>query len=64
MRSATTARETASNGGSIAKLVAAQARVGAPNGMDGPIVKLRRPRVGGRTFTLLDDLANDRANRG
>jgi hypothetical protein len=43
------------------KLVAAQARVGAPNGMDGPIVKLRRPRIGGGLFTLLDDLANDRA---
>jgi hypothetical protein len=43
------------------KLVAAQARIGAPNGMDGPIVKLRRPRIGGGLFTLLDDLANDRA---
>ena len=43
------------------KLVAAQARVGAPDGMDGPIVKVRRPRVGGGLFTLLDDLANDRA---
>jgi hypothetical protein len=42
------------------KLVATQARVGAPNGMDGPIVKLRRPRIGGGLFTLLDDLANDR----
>lgn len=37
------------------------ARVGAPNGMDGPIVKLRRPRIGGGLFTLLDDLSNDRA---
>jgi Family of unknown function (DUF6081) len=43
------------------KLVAAQVRVGAPNGMDGPIVKLRRPRIGGGLFTLLDDLSNDRA---
>jgi hypothetical protein len=43
------------------KLVAAQARVGAPIGMDGPIVKLRRPRIGGGLFTLLDDLSNDRA---
>jgi len=43
------------------KLVAAQVRVGAPNGMDGPIFKLRRPRIGGGLFTLLDDLANDRA---
>jgi hypothetical protein len=43
------------------KLVAAQARVGAPNGMDGPIVTLRRPRIGGGLFTLLDDLNNDRA---
>jgi hypothetical protein len=44
------------------KLVATQVRIGAPNGMDGPIVKLRRPRIGGGLFTLLDDLANDRAS--
>jgi hypothetical protein len=43
------------------KFVAAQAKIGAPKGMDGPIVKLRRPRIGGGLFTLLDDLANDRA---
>ncbi|HEX9464544.1 MAG TPA: DUF6081 family protein [Alphaproteobacteria bacterium] len=42
------------------KLIAAQDRVGAPVGMEGPIVKLRRPRIGGGLFTLLDDLANDR----
>ena len=35
--------------------------MGAPVGMAGPIVKLRRPRIGGGLFTLLDDLANDRA---
>jgi hypothetical protein len=42
------------------KSVAVQEKVGAPVGMDGPIVKLRRPRIGGGLFTLLDDLANDR----
>ena len=42
------------------KLIAARGRIGAPDGMDGPIVKLRRPRVGGGLFTLLDDLNNDR----
>jgi hypothetical protein len=43
------------------KLVAARDRIGAPKGMEGPIVKLRRPRIGGGLFTLLDDLNNDRA---
>jgi hypothetical protein len=43
------------------KRVAAQTRIGAPNGMEHPVVKLRRPRIGGGLFTLLDDLANDRA---
>jgi hypothetical protein len=43
------------------KQVAAQTRIGAPNGMEQPVVKLRRPRIGGGLFTLLDDLANDRA---
>lgn len=42
------------------RLLALQERVGAPPGEDGPIVKLRRPRLGGGLFTLLDDLANDR----
>ena len=42
------------------QLIAARVRVGAPDGMDGPIVKLRRPRIGGGLFTLLDDLKNDR----
>jgi hypothetical protein len=42
------------------KLIAARGRIGAPDGMDGPIVKLRRPRIGGGLFTLLDDLNNDR----
>lgn len=41
------------------RLLAKQERVGAPPGEDGPIVKLRRPRIGGGLFTLLDDLAND-----
>ena len=39
--------------------VAAQDRVGAPAGRAGPIVKLRRLRIGGGLFTLLDDLRND-----
>jgi hypothetical protein len=43
------------------KPVAARTKVGAAPGMDEPIVKLRRPRIGGGLFTLLDDLANDRA---
>jgi hypothetical protein len=42
------------------KLIAARGRIGAPDGMDGPIVKLRRPHIGGGLFTLLDDLNNDR----
>jgi hypothetical protein len=35
------------------KPVAARTKVGPPAGMDGPIVKLRRPRIGGGLFTLL-----------
>jgi hypothetical protein len=42
------------------KLIAAQDRVRAAPGEDGPVVKLRRPRVGGGLFTLLDDLNKDR----
>ena len=42
------------------RLLARQDRVGAAPGEDAPIVKLRRPRIGGGLFTLLDDLANDR----
>lgn len=42
-------------------LLQRQERVGAPPGEAGPLVKLRQPRIGGGLFTLLDDLANDRA---
>lgn len=40
--------------------VAEQVRVGAPIGSNAPVVKLRRLRIGGGLFTLLDDLRNDR----
>jgi hypothetical protein len=38
------------------KLVAAQARVGAPDGMDGPIVKLNRPAIVHRADDAIDHL--------
>lgn len=41
-------------------LLAKQNRVGAAPGQSGPIVKLRRPRIGGGLFTLLDDLNNEK----
>lgn len=37
-----------------------QDRVGAPVGRPGPIVRIRRLRIGGGLFTLLDDLNDDR----
>jgi hypothetical protein len=63
MRSATTVRATASSGWIDGKSVATRTKVGAPVGMDAPIVKLHRPRIGGGLFTFLDDLANEHRRR-
>lgn len=41
-----------------------QARIGAPPGEEGPIVKIKSVRFGGGLFTLLDDLRDDRRRAG
>ena len=46
------------------KVVAERGFVGAPPGERGPIVKVDSLKIGGRLFTLLGDLNNDRAKTG